>query len=459
MPNQITVDGIQIKSVDDIVSDLTLAFSTIYAPDVDFSSNTPDGQLINNFAQQVEDELELTVQVYDSFDPDQAIGTTLDSRVALNGIKRLPGTYSTTDVSVTTSGAVTLQGLDGNIAPVGGEFIVADNAGTQWVLVNSFSIGSAGTTILVFRAVNLGAVQTTANTLTIPVTIVLGVISVNNPTSQLTTGDNEETDAALKIRRRKSVALTSVGFYAALIAALQNIPGVSVAAVYENDTNSTDADSIPAHSIWVIVGGSASDADIAAAIYSKRSAGCGMKGSITFAVPRIQGGTFTVAWDEVEAEALFIHFNADLITGNTVTTGNTHNGTAVLDGIPDTTGLQIGYLVRGTAVPAGATIVSVDSGVQVTISANCTGNHSAEALTFVPVVVPDLKTAIVSAFSAAVNQTLNINALATLIQGINPNLLLTSLGLSSDDSSFFNTLTPAAKNKQFTLATGGIHVL
>lgn len=459
MPNQITINGLVTKSLQEIVDALTAGFQGIYGTDTDFSSNSPDGQAINLFAQEVIDELDLNTQVYSSFDPDQAIGTTLDARVAFNGIVRNNGSYSTTDVSITTSGAVSLVGLDGETAPVGGEFIVADAAGTQWVLVNSFSIGSAGVTILTFRAVNIGAVLTTANTLTIAVTIVLGVISVNNPTSQLSTGENEESDSALRIRRQRSVALSSVGFYDALVAALLDVNGVTVVAVYENVTGTTDGDSIPGHSIWVIVGGSGSDSDIGNAIYAKRSAGCGMKGSQSFNVPRPQGGTFTVFWDDVVAEELFFRFTADVITGDISITGNTHSATAVLDGLSSTAGLAVGMLVRGTAVAAGATIVSIDSSTQVTVSAVSSANHSGEALTVVPVVIPDLKIAIAAAFTAQVNETLNINAMGTLIQGINPNLLLTSIGLSPDNSTFTNTLTPSAKNKQFTLAAGDITIL
>lgn len=61
--------------------------------------------------------------------------------------------------------------------------------------------------------------------------------------------------------------------------------------------------------------------------------------------------------------------------------GDTHNGTAVLDnltGVPTdddgTSALQPFSPISGTGIPAGAYIVSVDSATQVTISANCTAS-------------------------------------------------------------------------------------
>jgi uncharacterized phage protein gp47/JayE len=48
--------------------------------------------------------------------------------------------------------------------------------------------------------------------------------------------------------------------------------------VYENDTNSTDADGLPAHSITAVVEGGA-DADVAQAIYGKKGPGCYTNGT------------------------------------------------------------------------------------------------------------------------------------------------------------------------------------
>lgn len=466
MANLITADGIETDTLLDTVNSLKASFTTIYGPDVNLGDETPDGQLINDFAEMIQDELDFNVQVYTSMDPDQAFGVTLDMRVAFNGIKRQAGSFSTTDVTIVTSQAVSLIGLDG-ANPVldgipEGAFIVADAAGNQWVLINSYDIGSAGSTILTFQAVEIGPVITTANTLTIPVTVLAGVTSVNNPSSQLSTGAAAETDAALKIRRRQSTAINSTGFYAAMIAALLNVPGVTTAQVYENETGATGIPEnafLPGHSIWVVVGGTGADADIAAAIYSKRSAGCGLFGTQTYVIVRLNGPDFTVKWDEILAEDLYVKFVLDAIfPANIVTTGDTHTGTKIIDGIPDTTGMLAGHLIRGVGIPDETIIDTVDSLHQVTTTINSTASATV-AIEVVPINIPDLKAAMAAQFTAAVFETINIGQITTLIQSINMNALPTSVQVSDDGVIYANLIAPTTAQYQFTLAAGNIHIL
>ena len=66
----------------------------------------------------------------------------------------------------------------------------------------------------------------------------------------------------------------------------------------------------------------------------------------------------------------------------TTVVGNTHNGTAVLDGIPDTSHIKVGMSVTGTGVGVGATVSSIDSGTQITVSANSTADGVDITFTF-----------------------------------------------------------------------------
>jgi len=61
--------------------------------------------------------------------------------------------------------------------------------------------------------------------------------------------------------------------------------------------------------------------------------------------------------------------------------GTTTNASAVITGLSSTAGLLRGMRITGTNIPAAAVINSVDSGTQITISANATGSGSV-ALTF-----------------------------------------------------------------------------
>jgi uncharacterized phage protein gp47/JayE len=369
MPNILDANGLQVKTREELVEYFTEQYRAIYGADINLESNTPDGQMMNIYIQAILDQQDLTVQVYNSMDPDNAIGVVLDQRVTINGIQRQAATYTKTNVTLVLSKSVNLYGLDG-LDP-GGErgdgnavYTVADNAGNRWQLVTSQLGVGPGTAAYEFVAVLPGAQLTIPNTITVQVTVVLGVTSVNNPTTYTSLGENEEQDDALRLRRQRSVSLASQGYLKGLIAALLNVSGVTSAFVYENLGDAPDVDGVPGHSIWVIVAGNGAAAMIAQAIYTKRNAGCGMKGDQTYNITQEDGTLFTVRWDEVVTRTVFIRFTVSPIDGVT------------------------------------------------------------------PVSVQLVREGVAGALVPEVNERLNVNQIATLAQEADPNTLVTAAGVS-----------------------------
>lgn len=391
MPNSISSTGLTTATQAELITYFQEQYKAIYGPDINLDQDSPDGQMMMIFIQAILDVEDLLTQIYNAFDPDNAIGNVLDQRVAINGIQRQAGTHTTTNITLVVTQALNLYGLDQEIYD---PYTVADNQGNKWVLISSVVISTPGTYVYAFQAENPGAILTVPNTITVPVSIVLGISSINNPTTYTTLGLNEESDAELKIRRQKSVSLSSQGYLAGLLAALENIPGVVSAFVYENVTGSTDGDGIPSHSIWVIISGSASDAAIANAIYNKRNAGCGMKGNTTYNISQFDGSLFTVRWDFVTPENLFIKFTA-----------------TSLDGVN-------------------------------------------------PPNIAAIRAGLVTSFVPGVNQQVNINELASLVQAIDPNTLVTGAGFSkTSGGSYTNTLSPTTKANQFVVSSPNIIIL
>lgn len=317
MPNSIDQNGLQIKTRAEIIAELLngaggyAGLYAIYGANINVGPNSPDGQLLNLVAQVATDMEELIAAVNAAFDPDQAIGTILDARCAINGVIRQGATYTIQNISVTVNQALTLPGLD-----TSNPFTVSDANGNQFQLITSNAFGGAGTVSLPFRAANIGPVLTTIGTIVLVVTPQIGVTAVNNPTAATTIGAAQESDASLRIRRAQSVSLPSRGFLQGLRGALLDIETVKQAIVLENITNAVDANGIPGHSIWCIVDapGSANDA-IANAIYVKRNAGCGMKGAISVNVPQIDGTVFAVLFDHPTAVPLYINMTIAAVTG------------------------------------------------------------------------------------------------------------------------------------------------
>lgn len=354
--NYISNQGLTIQSYDAIVTELVdgtasntsqpayPGLKAIYGADINVDPNSPDGQMVGIVAQAKRDMLEFIQQAYNSFDPDQAVGVTLDQRCAINGVQRKSGSYSYVTVNVTVTQALTLQGLD--FYPTS-PFTVSDSIGTQYYLADTYAFATPSTHGLVFRAARQGSITALANTLTVIATPLLGVASVNNPSANTSTGTSQETDAALRVRRRNSVALPSKGYLEGLYGGLLSLADVSEASVLENVTNTTDANGIPGHSIWVIVNGGVT-ADIAQVIYVKRNAGCGMKGSITVPVEQVDGTTFDILFDRATAEDLWVKFDVQQLVGvippdeaylrsqlilNTFTIGQAADTTTLIDWI------------------------------------------------------------------------------------------------------------------------------
>lgn len=399
MPNTLTVTGLTTATQAELLAQLTAAYKLIYGDDIVLTSDTPDGQTINIYIQADLDLEDLLAAVYSSMDPDQAIGATLDMRCAINGIQRQGGTFSSTNVTITTSRSVNLYGLDQTAQPV---YTVADSSGTQWQLQQTQIALTAGANPLAFQAAQPGAVIPIPNTITVAVTTVLGVTAINNPTTYIVLGVNEESDAALKVRRQKSVSLGSQGYLAGLYAALENVNGVSFAQVWENNTGTTsDGTSppgipagIPGHSIWVIVAGSGAAASIAQAIYTKRNAGCGMyntapSGSAeSYSVIQPDGSTFIVYWDNVTTIPLYCYFTA--------------------------------VSLNKTAPP---NIAAITAGLQ-------------------------------NNFKPGVAAQVNANELATLVQEIDPNTLVSNAGFSIAHTQVI-TLSATAASGDFLLSYNG----
>lgn len=317
MPDTLDASGLTVKTLQEIVTELTDGMKGIYGDDINVDQNSPDGQMINIYSKAGVDIRELIMNVYNSFDPDRASGSVLDERVVINNIERRGGTFTLQPISIVVDSTVTLAGLDGDFNDVSATgYTVQDNAGNQFILQNTATI-TAGTHVLNFRAQKIGLVTPTLNTITNQVTIVLGVTSVNNPSAALELGQNEETDAQLRTRRSKSPSINSIGFLGGLLAAILELDGVSDAEIYQNVTDTTDADGIPGHGIWLIVEGGDSD-DIGNTIYAKKSAGSNMKGAQSLSIIEPSGYPFVVKWDVPTAQDLYVRFDIQpIIVGAT----------------------------------------------------------------------------------------------------------------------------------------------
>jgi len=283
-----TPDGIQVQTFQEIYDELAAGYRSIYGEDINLDPDSPDGQRVAIEAQLVLDAQSFGALEYNQRDPDFALGQSLNSIIKLSGITRRPATRSQVDVEVTTDRPLTLPE----------DYAVEDDLGQAWTTLNAIDIIAGETTVTLF-AETFGAVEADPATVINPVTVVIGVLSVTNALSAVV-GIDEETDQELRVRRNRSLETPQSSSTGRLFTALANLPSVTDVAVYENDTDVTDADGIPAHSLWVVVEGCAVSG-IVETMTKNKTGGKGMVGAVTGtfneSVLRPDGSTFVIVHD------------------------------------------------------------------------------------------------------------------------------------------------------------------
>ncbi len=235
--------------------------------------STPDGLKIAHDAEVFSALDETLQQAYNSKDPNKASGVDLDVIAALTGTTRSEGTASTVTGFVLTGVAT-----PATVVPAGTIFESAVT-GSRWTLDQTWTLNTSGTAIVDITCITDGPVEADANTITRIITTVPGLTSVTNPTPA-TPGTDVETDSALRVKRATAVGRPGNNQIDSMLGEIYAVDGVRRVKVYENDTNATDSNGLPPHSIAPIIDGG-TDSDVAMAIYIKKNPG----------VALYQGGT------------------------------------------------------------------------------------------------------------------------------------------------------------------------
>lgn len=294
--NYIGINGLVTQSLDEIIEDLKTKFKSVYGADINLEQNSPDAQWINILAQEKKDVLDLFVQLFNNLDPDRVVGIAQQILYKLNGLVIKAYTYSFIYISVTVNAPVTLQGLDNNVNnPDGVGYTVTDSNGNRWILTTTHNFDTPGTYLLNFRAAELGAITALPNTVNIMETIVVGVVSVNNPANNYITGNTGESTSEFRNRRDKTMEAPSQGFDESLQSQLLNLDNVTQAKVYDNRSDVTVND-IPPHTVWVIAEGG-TPADIGRTIYNNVPPGIPMKGNEVVTITKTNGDIENVYYD------------------------------------------------------------------------------------------------------------------------------------------------------------------
>lgn len=298
----VTAEGISAPDYQTVLDTITGYFQQIYGSDAYLEPDSKDGQMVALVALAIHDANNTAISVYRSFSPATALGDALTSNVKINGITRRAATNSTVDLLLTgTVGTAITNGS------------VRDTNSVVWNLPATVVIGSDGTVVATATCANSGAVAAVAGSVNGINTPTRGWASVTNPLAA-TVGVAAETDAELRVRQSQSVALASLTPFDAVDGAIANVEGVTRHKLFENDTETTDANGLPAHSISAIVeGGDATS--IANTIRSVKGQGVSTYGTTAVIVTDKYGNPFTIRFSRPIDVPVYVSITLKALTG------------------------------------------------------------------------------------------------------------------------------------------------
>lgn len=309
---QFTPEGLVLPEESAILTGVQTDMDTAFGGGLNPALETPQGQLASSTAAIIGDKNNEFATYVNQVDPAFAAGRMQDAIGRIYFIDRKPGTATTV--------VATCSGLTGVVIPVGARAQAVD--GNIYLCTQAGTIPSGGSVDLPFSCSIDGPVSCEPETLNAIYQSIPGWDSVTNADAG-TVGSNVESRAEFEERRRNSVALNARGSLPAIYSAVANLDGVIDAYVTENATDAIiDIGGVPLapHSIWVaVVGGQA--ADIADAIWRKKSVGANYNGNTTYTVQDTDGyqypyPSYVVRWET--PAALPILFDVQIATNPTL---------------------------------------------------------------------------------------------------------------------------------------------
>lgn len=160
-----------------------------------------------------------------------------------------------------------------------------------------------------------------------------------------------EADAAFRARRLQEVAAESATTEAGMTAALMHVTGMLDARAVSNRTMATDAAGRPPKSVEPITLGTATEADIVSAVWSKLPAGIEAYGTTPTSITDEEGNAQPLGYSRATAAEWYIRLTVEV-------TESAYAGSAVL--AERVRGYSAGEvqieLVDGTYIPSGVSI-------------------------------------------------------------------------------------------------------
>lgn len=240
--------------------------------------------------------------VYNSRFIDTAVGSSLYNLGRAIGLRLLGAQKAV--------GYLTFSGEDGVEVPEG--FLAETIAGTQYTTLRSGVIKDGSITLPATAVIQGPDGNTGKNTISNITNPKLGIETVTNA-APFEGGRKTETDAEFRDRYYLSVDFAGGVNIDAIVAEIyESVEAVIAVTGNENDTDITDENGLPPHSIEVVAYGGL-DEEIASAIYKRKAAGIQTFGNTTVSVINASGTTYDVHFSRPTPINVWVRIT-DLVT-------------------------------------------------------------------------------------------------------------------------------------------------
>ncbi len=299
----ITSSGTVVADTADIKETVQNEFKQALGEDISLEDSTPQGRLIDIETTARTTVVENNALVANLFNVMLSYGIFLDAILANFGMYREGATPSRVTVTVT--------GQNGTVIPAGSQASTA--SGVVFYAENDITIQENGIAEGNFLSLETGEIACAAGELNKIIDGTFGWETITN-SSPAILGTERESDAHFKQRFLNSGLFTGKALLENYYKVLLDTENVKSAFVYDNYTSETivyDTVSILPHSVYCCVDGGGNE-DIAKAIFSVKSAGCGYTGENSIQIrDEWFGALYSVKFSRPENVDIYISITVD----------------------------------------------------------------------------------------------------------------------------------------------------
>jgi hypothetical protein len=347
----LTTDGFDSKTLADIEASIVARQRATIDANLDTTEFELIGQLNGIYAGELAELWEVAQELYDSFDPDKAVGQQQDSLYSLTATLRQGASKSTVVAQVMLEPGANIAAGDAVASVFGSNSTIRFQNRDPMV-----NVGEAAAPFpAVFVAQVTGPVVANAGLLTVKETSPIGWASITNALDA-ELGTLIESDSAYRVRRVVELAAQGGGTFPGMRADLLQLSTVRAAIVVENDSDDT-VDGLPPHSFECVVRsdtGASDEANIAALIWGNKPLGINPFGVIITSVPDSEGVMHAVGFSRPTELQVYVALR--LLTDPSMYPGDAATKAALVVTAEDTT--AIGFLDVGVDVYAGRLIAA-----------------------------------------------------------------------------------------------------